>query len=191
MFLNDCLLKGPKSVQLKTCTINLKANRYEFTVNFQKILQIIIKNDYRNIFKFMFPIDPSSFTRKIKAYRIIVVHFRINYLLYHLAAVIGIHLYIDRISKLVKDILFKELYVDKYGQEQYFQKQSPKGQIQIAESKVQSPKCKSAKSKHSIDKGRVPSVEIQVQKCRVPRAESQVQSSKCKNAELQVQYPKC
>ena len=111
----------------------------------------------RNIFKFMSPIDPSGFPGIIKEYRFIVVHFRINYLLYHLAAIIVIHLYIDGITKLIEDNLFKELYVDKYGQEQYFQIESPRGKSQL-----QSPKC------------RVLSAKVQSLSTVFIRAESQV-----------------
>ena len=90
VFLNVFLLKGPKSVQLRTTyRINAKTNEYRFTVNLEKtFLQIIVK-DHRNILKF---IVPSNLPRQMKTDRFIVVYFRIDCLLYHQAPVIVTYL---------------------------------------------------------------------------------------------------
>ena len=68
--LNDCLMQGPNLVQLiAACIINFRTRKYAFSADLEKaFLQILIKEDHRDVLRFLFPADPLNPLSKIIVY---------------------------------------------------------------------------------------------------------------------------
>ena len=112
--LNDCLMQGPNLVQcIAACLINFRTRNYAFSSDLEKaFLQILIKQDHRDVLRFLFPIDPLNPLSQVKVYRFKVVIFGANCSPFHLAAVIVKHLHIHVADKHTRDTLLRGLYVD-------------------------------------------------------------------------------
>ena len=112
--LNDCLMQGPNLVQLiAACIINFRTRKYAFSADLEKaFLQILIKEEHRDVLRFLFPADPLNPLSQIKVYRFKVVIFGANCSPFHLAAVIVKHLHVYIKEKITKDTLLRGLYVD-------------------------------------------------------------------------------
>ena len=112
--LNDCLMQGPNLVQLiASCLINFRTRKYAFTSDLEKaFLQILIKEEHRDVLRFLFPVDPLNPLSQIKIYRFKVVIFGANCSPFLLAAVITKHFYLYVSDQHTRDTLQRGMYVD-------------------------------------------------------------------------------
>ncbi|CAL4067173.1 unnamed protein product, partial [Meganyctiphanes norvegica] len=112
--LNDCLMQGPNLIQLiAACLINFRTRKYAFSADLEKaFLQILIKEEHRDVLRFLFPVDPLNPLSAIKIYRFKVVIFGANCSPFLLAAVITKHLYLHVAEQHTRDTLQRGMYVD-------------------------------------------------------------------------------
>ena len=112
--LNDCLMQGPNLIQLiASCLINFRTGKYAFTSDLEKaFLQIMIKEEHRDVLRFLFPVDPLNPLSQIKIYRFRVVIFGANCSPFLLAAVITKHLHLYVADQHTRDTLQRGMYVD-------------------------------------------------------------------------------
>ena len=112
--LNDCLMQGPNLIQLiASCLINFRTGKYAFSSDVEKaFLQIMIKEEHRDVLRFLFPVDPLNPLSQIKIYRFKVVIFGANCSPFLLAAVITKHLHLHVADQHLRDTLQRGMYVD-------------------------------------------------------------------------------
>ena len=127
--LNDCLMQGPNLVQhIAACLINFRTKKYAFSSDLEKaFLQIMIKEQHRDVLRFLFPSDPLNPLSPLKVYRFKVVIFGANCSPFLLAAVITKHLHSHIKTQYMRNTLQRGIYVDNLFQT----RNSPKQMIEL------------------------------------------------------------